>query len=328
MMPRRAVRRLCLLLVLLAGLGASEALAGKVKVAVIKFGTVSWEMDVLQHHRLAADKGLELEVLPLASKNATSVALQAGEADVIVTDWIWVSRQRAAGADYAFVPFSTALGAIMVPADSPIREVADLKGKRLGIAGGPLDKSWLLLRGYGLERHGFDLDGEVEKVFGAAPLLNEQILAGRLDAVINFWHFAARLEAQGYRPLLGVSEIAKSFGAAAEVPMIGYVFREAWAAERQDDLRGFLTATQEAKLLLQHGDEEWTRIRPLMRAEDDATFEALKSGYRAGIPMAWGEAERKSADKLFAVLAKYGGEKLVGPSGELAAGTFWADFGY
>ncbi len=314
--------------VLAIALTPAAATAGKLKVAVIKFGTVNWEMDVIRHHGLAEAQKLDLEVLALANTNATKVALQAGETDVIVTDWIWVSRQRAEGADYTFVPYSTALGSLMVPGDSPIQELADLKGRRLGIAGGPLDKSWLLLRGYGLEKLGADLDGEVEKVFAAAPLLNEQIQAGRLDAVINYWPFAARLQARGFRPLLGVNEVAESFGLVSRVPLLGYVFRESQGEAQREDIMAFVNATREAKRIMSISDAEWERLRPLMRAKDDATFVALRAGFRHGIPFHWRAEQREEAAKLFTILAEYGGEKLVGPSGELAPGTFWPHVTY
>src|SRR3546814_5608098 len=100
--------------------------------------------------------GFHLEVLELASDQATAVALQAGEVDIIVSDWLWVSRQRAEGKRYTFVPFSSSVGSLMVPPDSPIRDLADIKGKKIGVVGGPLDKSWLLLRGLTQRRHGFD----------------------------------------------------------------------------------------------------------------------------------------------------------------------------
>ncbi len=46
-----------------------------------------------------------------------------------MSDWIWVMRQRAAGADFVFVPYSTALGALVGAADSDIDSVKDLAGK-------------------------------------------------------------------------------------------------------------------------------------------------------------------------------------------------------
>ncbi len=320
----RAIR-LCLVAAWLCLPGA--AAAGTVKIGVLKFGTVNWTLDVVKTHGLDRAEGVTLEVLPLASKNATSVALQAREVDMIVTDWIWVARQRAEGAGYSFVPYSTALGALMVPADSPIRGLADLAGKRLGIAGGPIDKSWLLLRALASQREEADLDETVEKVFAAPPLLNEQILVGRLDAVLTYWHYAARLEAAGYRRLVGVQEIARDLGAESELPLVGYVFDQDWAAAHRKDLEGFLRAVGRAKSLLADSDEEWQRLRPLMKAKDEATFLTLRDRYREGIPKAWGASQQADAGRIFDLLAKLGGKKLVGRADSLQDGTFWPGAG-
>ncbi len=300
--------------------------AASLRVGVLKFGTVNWELEVIKRHGLDRAQGVELEVLGLASKNATSVALQAGEVDMIVTDWVWVSRQRAEGVGYTFVPFSTASGAVVVPQDSDITKLADLKGKRLGIAGGPLDKSWLLLQA--LARRDLELDAleDIEVVFAAPPLLNEEIKSGRLDAVLNFWHFTARLEAAGLRRVIEVEEITRALGIDAKVPLIGYVFREAWGNEHRDTLLGFFRASQQAKQILRESDAEWQELRPLMKAEDDATFQTLRARYRSGIPERWGKAEHEAAARLFSILAKQGGPKLVGRATKLQEGTFWPHY--
>ena len=110
--------------------------------------------------------------------------------------------------------------------------------------------------------------------------------------------------------------------------MIGYVFRDARADVQRDDIMAFLDATQEAKAILRESDAEWERLRPLMRAENEATFVALRDGYRQGIPTQWGRPQREEAAKLFAILAEYGGVQLVGPSNDLTPGTFWPHFSY
>ena len=92
----------------------------------------------------------------------------------------------------------------MVPANSPIKTLGDLKGKKLGVAGGPLDKSWLLLVAYALRTANLDLRTETTQEFGAPPLLAERAKQGEIDAVLNFWPFAARLEAAGFTQLIGV----------------------------------------------------------------------------------------------------------------------------
>ena len=303
--------------------GQAQAGVETIRVAVLKFGTVNWELDVIRRHGLDKAESIELSVLGLASKNATSVALQAGEADMIVTDWIWVSRQRAEGVPYTFVPFSTALGALMVPRDSPVQGLAGLEGRKLGVAGGPLDKSWLLLQALADRRLGMTAHRAIDEVFAAPPLLNQQLLSGRLDAVLNFWHFAARLEAAGLRRVLGVDEMVRELGIESVVPLIGYVFDERWGETARDGVSAFFRSTRTARRILLDSDQEWDRLRPLMKAPDETTFLALRDGYRAGIPKRWGEAERADAARLFSVLAEQGGEKLVGRSKTLRNGTFW-----
>jgi NitT/TauT family transport system substrate-binding protein len=215
----------------------------------------------------------------------------------------------------------------MVPPDSDIKSLADLKGRKVGIAGGPVDKSWLLLQGLAAKRHGVELAAAVEPVYGAPPLLNEKVQDGELDAVLNYWHFTARLEGKGYRQLVGVEEAIGELGVASVPPQLGYVFYESFAAANPELVAAFADASRAAKALLA-GDAEWERIRPLTRAEDDATFAALKRRFREGIIERWGEAERADAAKVYGVLAELGGEELVGGATELAPGTFWPDVTY
>ena len=203
------------LIALLAGAFASVCLvlpaeaATTVKIGVLKFGTVSWLLDTIQANGLDKAEGVELDIVPLASTQATTVGLQGGSLDVIATDWLWVSRERAEGGDFTFSPFTTALGAIMVPGNSPIKTLGDLKGKKLGVAGGPLDKSWLLLVAYALRTANLDLRTETTQEFGAPPLLAERAKQGEIDAVLNFWPYAARLEAAGFTQLIGVEDVVR-----------------------------------------------------------------------------------------------------------------------
>ena len=258
-----------------------------------------------------------------AGEDATNIALQAGAVDIIVSDWLWVSRQRSEGGDLALVPYSSAVGAVMVGPQSPLGGLADLRGKTIGVAGGPLDKSWLLLRALVQRRHGFDLAAESEVAYGAPPLMSEKALSGELDAVLNFWHFCARLEAAGFRRLLGANEAARELGAKGDVSALGYVFHDAWASDNGAALAGFLAASADAKALLAKSDAEWQRLAPLVRAEG-AELAVLRDRYREGIPRRPPAEEAEDAAKLYAVLASIGGDKLVGHAPTMAPGTFWA----
>ena len=298
-----------------------------VEVGILKFGTVSWLLDTIQANGLDKAEGIELDITPLASTQATTLGLQSSSLNVAVTDWLWVSRQRTSGAGFTFVPFSTALGAIMVPPDSPIKTLADLKGKTLGVAGGPLDKSWLLIGAYALRTANIDLRTDTTQEFGAPPLLSERAKQGEVDAVLNFWPYAARLEAVGFTQLIGLEDVVRELGAKGEVAMVGYAFDETWANKNLKAIKGFLRAAAKANELLATSDAEWDRLKPIMSANDptftEKTFEALRRRYREGIPERPIAFEEIDAKVLYQFLRELGGTKLVGSGTELAPGTFW-----
>ncbi|HSB73797.1 MAG TPA: ABC transporter substrate-binding protein [Candidatus Methylomirabilis sp.] len=305
---------------------AAGETGNQIRIGALKYGTVSWELDVMETHGLAAREGVEPRVVWLASPGATAVALQGGAADLIVTDWIWVSRQRAEGRPYSFVPYSLTVGGVMVRPDAGIRQLADLRGRRLGVAGGPVDKSWLLLRAYGRRTLGEDLARVAEPSFGGPPLLNELMLRGDLPAVLNYWQYGAQLKAAGMRELLGIPEVLRGLGVPEPVPLLGWVFDERWAATHRNVLTAFLRASYAAKQILLASDAEWERIRPLTGAGDPRGLHALRDAFRDGVPRRFGPAEMDAAARVFAILAREGGEELIGPSRNLSPGTFWDGF--
>lgn len=316
-------RQILTFLAVLATPARRSLAAAKIRIGVLKFGTVSWELDTLKHHGFDAANGIELDVVPFAGEDATNVAMLAGEVDVIVSDWLWVSRQRSEGGDATLVPYSTAVGAIMIAPSSPLQSLADLKGKKIGVAGGPLDKSWLLIQALARRDHGLELGQANDVVFGAPPLLSEKAMQGELDAVLNFWHFCARLEANGFRRLIGAQDAAVALGASGPVSALGYVFSEQWANRNPDAAAGLVKASAQTKDLLAQSNEEWLRLAPLVRAEGKE-LETLRDRYREGIPRRPIANEEADAGKLYHVLADIGGEKLVGPAPEMAPGTFWS----
>ena len=295
-----------------------------VRIATLKSGTVAWEIDTIIHHGFDKQQGIQLSMVPVAGKQSADVMLAGGEADMIVTDWIWVSRQRNRGADYTFLPYSRQVGSILVKANSPVKHLSDLKGRRLGIAGGPTDKSWIVLRALALKEEAIDLAKEAELVFAAPPLLNEQLETGGVDALVTFWHFAAVLKANGAREIATISAGAQTLGLDAETPLLGYVFSEKWSQAHNNAALKLAAASQEAKRLLAQSDEEWQRLRPLMNVKNDTEFEALKISFRAGIPKSKA-IDQAAAEKLFTLLAQYGGNELVGDNPALSPGTFALD---
>ena len=303
-------------------LSGSACAQDTIRVVAQKTGTFAWELDVIRAHGLDKQAHLTIEATELASPEAGKVALRGGSADLVVSDWTWVSRERGLGARLVFYPYSSALGAVMVWRASPIVNLMDLRGRKLAIAGGPIDKSWLFLRA-ALMRDGLDLKTQATIVYGAPTLLAEKALQGEIDATLNYWNICVGLEARGMRRVADVADLLPKLGVTGHPAMVGYVFDDDWAARHPAVLTRFLDVSTKAKDILASSDAEWERIAPSVGTADPVILKLYRDHYRAGIPRRPIEQEEADARALFGVLAELGGSALVGPGKELAPGTFY-----
>jgi len=211
---------------------------------------------------------------------------------------------------------------VMAPAGSPIRDAADLKGKKLAVAGGPIDKSWLLLRALALQS-GIDLRTAATVVYGAPPLLSQKALQGETDATLTFWNFCADLEAAGLKRAISMDDVLHRLGATGPVAMLGYVFDGGWAAKNRAALDRFLDASRQAKEILASTPAEWQRLAPRIGVADPAALALYRTGYSEGIPRRPVAEEETDARGLYHILADIGGTELVGPARELEPGSFY-----
>ena len=314
-------RLLAALLAILAFAAPPALAADTLRLALQATGTTVWEMAVVSSLHLDQEAGLDLKITELASTEAGKIALQGGSADIIVSDWLWVARERAGGARLTFYPASTGIGVVMSK-DVAIKSVNDLAGKKLGVAGGLLDKSWLLLKAFALKQ-GVDLEKSATIVYGAPPLLAEKAAQGEIDAVLEFWNFALDLEARGFHRAIEMTEVEKALGAKRDPIVTGYVFDEGFANGHRDALERFFAMMRKAKTLIASSDEAWRAAATRIGAKDKATLDLYHKRYIEGGPKGTLEEQEVDASKLFAVLAEIGGEKLVGPAKSLDPGVFY-----
>ena len=306
---------------------SGEAEPQPIRVGVQATGTAQWEMKIIKSRKLDRENGVHLILKDVAGKQAGHVALMANDVDIILSDYVWVASLRAAGEDMVAVPHSLAVGGLIVPPDSPIKSVRDLPGKKIGIAGGPIDKSWIALQAYYAKETGETLADKVEARFGAPPLVNELLAKGDIDAALNFWHFNARSKAAGMTELISVADMMKGMGITDQPPLLAWVFREETARKKKKQINGFLKASFAAKKILATDDAAWEELRPMMGVgDDDALFRQLRDDYRAGIIESYDDKSIAAAEAAFNIMAQYGGAELVGDSKTMADGTFWTGY--
>lgn len=277
--------------------GASDPLP-VLSLSVLQFGTAHWELDHLQRQRLDRAHGFILEVRQVANLAASHLAVSSGDVNGAVADLLWVQSRYDSGVPYLYMPFSSAIGDIVVPEDSPIQELQDLLGKRIGVAGGPDAKGWVLLQKVA-QQQGIELADNVDVQYAAPPLLSQALRRGQVDALITYWHFAARLKGEGgVRTAFPLDDLLNSLELNPDLPILGYIFSKPWADRNPALLSRFDRALRQAKAELADNPAHWEALRPLMRAEDDRVFQALREGFVAGIPKPLDESRINDLQRL------------------------------
>ena len=211
----------------------------------------------------------------------------------------------------------------MIKKGEEINSFLDLKNKKIGVAGGSLDKSWLFLRAYAIKKYEKDPLTFFKTSFAAPPLINGLLRNNQLDAGYNYWNYTARLEALGYEEFLTLKDILPYIGIEGELPLIGYVFREGFVQKNEETLHGFIKASNEARKILKTSDNEWLRISEMTGAKNQLMLEKIRDGFRKGIPSDNHQLMRKNIQHAYKILSQIGGEELVGSSSSLASGTYW-----
>ena len=279
-------------------------------LSVLQFGTPHWELDHLKRHGLDKANGFDLEVRLVADLPASRLALSSGSVDGAVSDLLWAQARYEAGMAYRYLPFSSQIGEVLVNDGSPIRTLADLRGKRIGVAGGPDGLGWQLLQQVAAGQ-GIDLAREATVQYAAPPLLSQALRRGQVDALLTFWHFSARLRGEGgVRIAFGLADLIGTLGLDPDLPVLGYLFPQAWASEHDDLLQRFSRALRETKDQLASQPDLWQEIRPLMRADNDAVFAALHDSFVEGIPQPL-DAARIAALHRLLLLTGAEAEKLM-----------------
>jgi len=253
-------------------------------ISVLQFGTAHWELDHILHNELDRQNGYQLELKPVANLPASRLAVTSGSVDGAVADLLWAQSRFQAGAPYLYVPFSSQIGDIVVSESSTIGSVEDLAGKRIGVAGGPDSKGWILLRKVA-GKQGIDLSESADIQFAAPPLLSQALKRGQVDVIVTYWHFAARLIGEGgWRSAFRMSDLLDAMGMDRNLPVLGYVFPAPWANDHGALVQRFEKSLREAKAELAEDESHWQRLRPLMGSPEEGVFKALLEGFLAGTP--------------------------------------------
>jgi len=227
-----------------------------------------------------ADRGLNVDLNHHQAGADLFGALIAGQEDAMMAGGDEVLAARAKGAEIIYVAevFTRYPIGLIVPADSGIESVADIKGKKVGIPG-PYGATYIgllaLLAGAGLTAD----DVQVESIgFTQASAL----LAGHVDAVIGYVNNEPlQLKKAGME--------TRTFPVSDVRPLIsnGIVVTDAMLQENPDVARAIVAATLEGvQYTINHPDEALEIAKAFVPTLTDAQQVAdAKAVLEASLPL-------------------------------------------
>lgn len=283
-----------------------------VRVGLQAGGTFSWVIYAIERFGIDKELGITVRETTFPSKQATQIALRAGEVQVVVDDFVETIRLTQQGIPArAVYPYSLVTGGIMVNADSPIRSIADLKGKTIA-AQSLGDKSMLIFRALAVSKYGFDPQKDSKVVAADPPLMGELMRKKEIDAGLPFWHIVAREVATGQsRELISASAMLKELGASPDLPLLLIVARDDLD---NTTLRLLLRAVQMANEKMRTTDAFWTEIlqRRLFSVPDASLMPAVRKRWEAGLPKKWDAGVVVSLINLVQRMVQVAGADVVG----------------
>lgn len=154
-----------------------------------------------------ADEGLDVTLRHHGGSEPLLGALQAGDEDVVYAGGDEMMVNRSQGVDVVDVAtiYQSYPGELIVPADSPITSLADLRGHSIGVPG-EYGETWYTLLAL-LDEAGLSRDDVDIRTIGFTQ--QSALMTGKVDAVVGFSNNdAVQFEQAGF----GIREIAPGEG--------------------------------------------------------------------------------------------------------------------
>ena len=228
----------------LSGLSQADELA-PVKLGIVKFGSVA-DVWVADKNGIFKKHGLDLQVVEVPATQTVQV-LQAKSVDIALQIPGSAFQAREQGFDIALVGENETAGAqppgsnaVIVPANSTVKTLKDLTGKRLA-SGSPYGQSLSAIK-EAFQRAGGSFDA-VQFVTAPFPTHPDLIRSGQVDAVSSLDPYTTQIVKSGTGRVVSYFMIES----VPDQPVGSWWSLRSWAADHPREVRAFQDAIKEAQ---------------------------------------------------------------------------------
>lgn len=192
--------------------------------------------------------GIAAEYRAYPTLDGLFTAIRGKDVDVGFGGWTAIAQFRSKGFPVTMV-FPVGRGVtvdVIVPAASPIKSIAELKGKKVGTFAGAAGTATVLFRVIASKFHGFDPGKTGDLQFAGPGLLPALLDKGEIAAAVMFDPIAAKLIGSGkYRSIGNLADAYKA-GTGDDFLWIGYSTNDDFIKSNPEALTNFTRAWLEA----------------------------------------------------------------------------------
>jgi ABC-type nitrate/sulfonate/bicarbonate transport system substrate-binding protein len=259
----------------------------KIRVGVLP-GVQLFPFMIMEKYDLLKKNGVEVERQELQNPQAVSVQLSQKAIDLGFVGWTFAMILQSRGYDVVNI-YSFALNnnVVIVKKDSPIRNLSDLRGRRIGLYGGPAGLSTATLKIICKKYYNLDLERDAKVHYGSPIAQVGLFEKGDLDAVLSLDPIATRTISKGNCRV--IARIDKEWQKYRKHPalLVSMVSNRDFVNANENSIKGFIRAFKESIGILDQNDAIWKDLAGAVRITDPKTVAALRESLHGVYTDAW-----------------------------------------
>jgi NitT/TauT family transport system substrate-binding protein len=276
-------------------------------------GAQSFVDFVMDGHGILNQFGLTAERVKSLTPANLHLMVAERKVDIGFGGFTTMATARSEGKDLIVIHgvFSP-VNMVFVAKNSPIHSLRDLKGKKLGVFGGPGSTTFVFLAVLAKKWSGIDLfnEKEVQLVSAPAPALIELLGKGDVDAALLGTTESIQMYAQQrYRVLVDLSEEYRTHQGGRAPAHVTIATNEEFARSHPDIVRDYLKAYETTVDYVRTHPEVWDEYAKSINVEDPEERRLLQQKMAPNIVDKW-DAEQIAVQKDYLNLV----HEIVGDS--------------
>jgi NitT/TauT family transport system substrate-binding protein len=244
---------------------------------------------VMERHGLLDEVHLQAEKVKSLSPANLHLMVAERKVDIGYGGFTTMATARGEGKDIIVIygVFSP-VNMVFVRKDSPIKSLTDLKGKKLGVFGGPGSTTFAFLAVLAKNWYGVDLFHDAELVTAPAPVLAELLGKGDIDAALLGTVESIQTFAQDrYRVIADLSAEYKSHQGGRAPAHVTVATNENFAGTHPDIVRDYLKAYKNALNYMHAHPEVWDEYAASIKMTDAAERKLLREKMEPNLVEKW-----------------------------------------